>query len=174
MIVNYFSRRNRLPVCVLCLVTVLFLTGCEPLRKKFTRQKKKNITGTEEFIPVLEPEEYPVKQYGPQDAYAQHYSLCKIWFSDFIASSEESNEKKQKNSLDAALKEVEEMEKVLKSPGLEALDKIKKQIQFVRDQYNKPRSFRSSARIASEARDIDMTLRKKLKPEMLKESFKES
>ncbi len=172
MMMNYFSRRNGLSVFVLCLAVVVFLTGCEPLRKKFTRQKKKDRVVNEKFIPVLEPEEYPVKQYGPQDAYAQHYSLFKVWFSDFVNTYEQTiNEKRVIYNLDAALKELGEMQKVLKSPVQEELAKVEKQVQFIRNEYAKPKAFRNDARIRSEIRGIQATVNKKFKLEMLKGSF---
>ena len=172
MRIKYFSRRNWLSVCALCLVVTVLFTGCEPLRKKFTRQKKKDQVGDEKFIPVLEPQEYPVKKYGAEDSYAQHYSMFKIWFSDFANTYEQTiNEKKQIYNLDAALKETVEMEKLLKSPLQEELAKIRKQVQFIRDEYAKPKTFRNIARIHSEIRSVDAAMHKSFKPAIVKGNF---
>ena len=172
MMTNFSIRRNLLLMCALCLVVTLVSSGCEPLRKKFTRQKKKNQAVNDKFIPVFEPEEYPVKQYGAQEAYGQHYSLFRVWFSDFTTGYEQrDNEKRQVYDLDAALKELGEMEKVLKSPAKDDLAKVRKQVQFIRDEYEKPQAFRNAARIRSELRDIDRTMRNKFKLENIQGSF---
>ena len=169
---KYISRRNLFPVCVLCLATVVMLTGCEPLRKKFTRQKKKGDVVNEKFIPVLEPEVYKVKEYGTEESYAQHYSLLKIWFSDFASTYDQTvNEKRQMYNLDAALKELKEMQKLLTGPVLDELSGVEKQIVFIRDEYSKPKSFRNDARIHSEIREIQSKINKKLKIQAVKDNF---
>jgi hypothetical protein len=151
----------------LCMAVVVSSAGCEPLRKKFTRQKKKD-KETSDFIPVLEPVDYPVKQYGAKEAYAQHYSLFKVWFSDFDTSRREAaNEKKMVYDLDAALKELGEMENLLKGPSKDELVKVKGQVQFIRDEFSKPKAFRNEGRINNEFNSADMAIRKKFKPNAL-------
>lgn len=168
---NNFSRRW-LSVCALCLAVVVLLTGCEPLRKKFTRQKKKGDVVNEKFIPVLEPEEYHVKKYGAEESYAQHYSLLKVWFSDFASTYDQtSNEKRQIYNLDAALKELKEMRNLLNGPILDELSGVEKQIVLIRDEYTKPKSFRNDARIRSEIRAVQSGINKKFKTDLVKGSF---
>ncbi len=82
-----FCKRRRLEVSVFIVFTLclsLAATGCEPLRKKFTRQKKKQIETTE--APILEPIEYPKKEYSTHDVYKNHYSLFKAWYGELINS----------------------------------------------------------------------------------------
>jgi len=157
----------------LCLAVLVSAAGCEPLRKKFTRQKKKDQINNE-IIPVLEPIEYPAKQHGAKEDYAQHYSLFRVWFSDFDTSRREvANEKKIIYDLDAALKELDEMAKLLKSPSKDELGKIKQQVQFIRDEYEKPKAFRNDGKINSEMRSVDMIMRKQFKPGLLSANFSE-
>ena len=151
---------------ILCAAVLVSSAGCEPLRKKFTRQKKKGDVSTE-IIPVLEPVDYPVKQYGAQEAYAQHYSLCKVWLSDFQTSRQQQmliNDKRLMASLDAALKEIDEMQKLLKDT--DQLAKIKEQVQWVHDDFAKPQAFRNEVRINSALRSVDDMMRK-IKPGMV-------
>ncbi len=151
----------------LCLTVLVSSAGCEPLRKKFTRQKKKENQG-KEIIPVLEPIDYPAKQHGTKEDYAQHYSLLRVWMSDFDTSRQlqEANEKKLIYDLDAALKELNEMDRILKSLNKEELAKLKAQVQYVRDQYAQPKAFRNSARINTEMRAIHKAMRM-FKPDAL-------
>ena len=65
----YGNKRNHFWVVCMGLVLVSLLCGgCEPLRKKFIRQKKqdKEISGT---IPILEPIDYPEKIHSSAEDY---------------------------------------------------------------------------------------------------------
>lgn len=79
--------------CVLIFLFVASLTGCEPLRKKFTRTKKQTVE-TEE-IPVLEPIEYPKQILTPQDLYKKHYNLWKAWQKELSDSIVETASRKR-------------------------------------------------------------------------------
>ena len=65
-----------LGVCLISLTATLI--GCEPLRKKFTRNKK-NKEVSQEFIPVLEPIDYAENTKTPEEEYKHYYSLWKVW-----------------------------------------------------------------------------------------------
>jgi len=152
----------------LCMAVLVSSAGCEPLRKKFTRQKKKGDVSNE-IIPVLEPVEYPVKQHDAKEEYAQHYSLCKVWLSDFDTSRRQMmliNDKRMMASLDGALKEIDEMQSILKDAGKDQLAKIKEQVQWVHDEFAKPQAFRNEVRINSALRSVDDMMRK-IKPSMV-------
>jgi hypothetical protein len=172
MMTSKAKLRRWLSACALCLVVTVLSTGCEPLRKKFVRQKKKDKEGTGDFIPVLEPEEYPVKRSGPMEQYAQQYSLFTVWVSDFADNFETmDNEKRLMNDLDAAIKAIDEMGRLVKAPVSDELGKIKEQLQYIRGEYEKPKAFRNVSRMASEIRNLDMTMRKKFKMNLVKEQL---
>jgi hypothetical protein len=150
---------------------VLISSGCQPLRKKFTRQKKKD-KEVSDFVPVLEPVDYPAKIHGAKEAYEQHYSLFRVWFSDYeTASQQAGSERKLIYDLDASLKELDEMGNILKSPTKEDLAKIRAQVQLIRDQFDKPKAFRNEGKMGSQFRDADMAMRKKFKPALLTANF---
>ena len=163
--------RRLVSACSLCLVMIIFLNGCAPLRKNFIRQKKKDKAGTEDFVPVLEPEVYPVKKTGPGDVYAQQYSMFNLWISDFADNFDtmNNNDKRMINDLDAALKSISEMIRLVKTPASEELSAIKGQVQYIRDEFAKQKSFRNPSRIKSELRDVDKKIRKNFKVTMVKE-----
>lgn len=99
----------------LCLI---FLTvagsGCEPMRKKFVRQKKKDVA-KEEMTPILEPVDYKSAAVtSPQELYKVHYSLWQIWHNDLTtAISEGDSDKKKLYDLDQEVANLREMQSLL-------------------------------------------------------------
>lgn len=97
------------------------LVGCQPLRKKFTRAKKKDAQ-SREFIPVLEPVDYARAQHSPEEYYKSHYFLWKVWYRDLLdAVSENKNEKRLEYTYNQMVLQLKEMNKFIrpdKQPGL--------------------------------------------------------
>ncbi|HQP10529.1 MAG TPA: hypothetical protein PKV41_04025 [Candidatus Omnitrophota bacterium] len=111
---RYHFRKGFLVfTCCLCLAA-LFLEGCTPLRKKFTREKKDDGTQSQKDLPILEPVDYPEKTVLPLEKYKYHYSLWKIWDRDLLqAVDRDGSEKRQKYLLEQAVAQLEEMKKIL-------------------------------------------------------------
>lgn len=173
MINNQDGLYKRLVLVLLCVVMVAASSGCSTLKKKFTRQKKKDKEAASDFVPVLEPEVYPVKTTGPADIYAQQYSMLLVWISDFADNYQTiKNDKRMLKSLESAVNSVAEMIGQIQSPLAEELTGVKNQIVWVREEFSKPESFRNIARISSELRDVEKALRKKFKPTLVAELFK--
>jgi hypothetical protein len=59
------------------------LSGCEPLRKKFVRQKKKDKDG-EQVTPILDPIDYPRAVATAEEQYHRHYTLSQVWFKELL------------------------------------------------------------------------------------------
>jgi hypothetical protein len=75
------NQKNSLLVLLTVVMGISILsTGCEPLRKKFTRKKKED--AKRDFIPVLDPIDYPAKVTTCVDVYKQNYSLWRVWHKD--------------------------------------------------------------------------------------------
>ncbi len=166
------ARRWLSTVCVLCLAFTVTLTGCEPLRKKFVRQKKKEKETDDKFIPVLEPEVYQAKQVGPFEDYSQQYLLFNVWISDFGDNFQTmDNDKRLISDLDAALKSVKAMQKLSTGTLAESIAKITKQVEYLRGEYDQPEAFRNTSRMSSEVRSIERSLRRELKPELVKDQL---
>ena len=70
-------------------------SGCEPLRKKFTRKKKEEkVKGVE---PILEPIDYAPLIHAPIERYKYHYNLWHVWHKECItALSIKDNDKRIK------------------------------------------------------------------------------
>lgn len=109
---NNVTNPQRRPLLMIVLglcVLSLAVSGCEPLRKKFTRKKKEE---AREIEPILTPIEYEAPQTSAQERYAYHYSLWKVWQEEMInAINEEESDKKQKYLFSQILLQLGEMKK---------------------------------------------------------------
>jgi hypothetical protein len=117
MIFHDFHDRQvhyRLVCILIALLTVsITLGGCEPLRKKFVRQKKKS-DQEEKFIPVLEPIEYESAQVTPEGQYQHRYGLWMIWQKEMLTALEDQRGKKKlEYVLGEILTQLIEMEKLV-------------------------------------------------------------
>ncbi|MCK5012379.1 MAG: hypothetical protein KAS66_01030 [Candidatus Omnitrophica bacterium] len=132
-------------VCICCFCALVFtLSSCTPLRRKFTRKKKKDGEESQKFIPVLEPVDYPQKIYSSLEKYKHHYSLWKVWDRDLLQTIEsDGSDKRQKYLLGQALEQLEGMKKLLvdekKSEFPPLIDKLRE----VEQVYKKPVSMRN-------------------------------
>src|SRR5437899_1682173 len=96
----------------LILVFLISSLGCEPLRKKFVRQKKKE--QKEEFEPVLDPIDYPAAVHSPTQDYKHAYGLWKVWNKELLQEIETNdNEKRQVYLLNESIEQLEAMEKLV-------------------------------------------------------------
>jgi hypothetical protein len=100
------------------LVLVFNSAGCESLGRKFVRKPKVEDINKEEVI--YEPQEYKSESLTNQDLYRQYFLYWRTWQDEFIDSLEESgNRKKQLNSLNEAIRNLENI-KVLLNPEVAA------------------------------------------------------
>jgi hypothetical protein len=150
-----------------CTVMALLLTismsfsSCEPLRKKFTRQKKKDQQAENSFIPVLEPQEYPAPKDNPIENYKQHYSLVKVWYKDLWTSVEEkSSDKHTQYVVKQVYAHIEDMRALLSPDKQTELDKLKALLKYYDESLNGPRPLRNMSRVQSDLRAFDRQLRK--------------
>ena len=161
---NSLTRNRRLnfgvTVCVsYVLVLAVLMSGCESLRRKFTRKKKEGQEVTE--VPVLEPIEYPAKIYTPQDVYKKHYTLWKAWYKELLENlSPETGQKRQLyllNQIVANLKEIQKLLPEEKQGELKSsLDRLKKFESDIRE----PVPVRSLSSWKTELESIEKAIKK--------------
>ena len=156
---------------VLIFATTCFFSGCEPLRKKFVRKKKKD--QKKELIPLLDPIDYPEKEDDPAVCYQHHYALWKVWAKDLIAvlQSRGYSDKRIRYLLGQLLVNMEEMEKLLKSPKKEGMIKYIKKLKNVVEEFETPAALRNDYTIRKRIELIDKQMRQKMKFKEVQESL---
>ena len=140
---NYKGENQK--IFLLRITVIVFLLvglaagGCEPLRKKFIRQKKKDKEQSLEAAPVLEPLEYPEKVYSPKELYKKHYSLWQAWHTDLLtAIDDEGSLKRQLYDLSQAMVQLEEIKKLLLPLYQQKLKSLMDELEGVREEMKKP------------------------------------
>jgi len=157
-------RSQRLWIYTVCvLVLSISLSGCEPLRKKFTRKKKGE--KKEEFLPILDPIDYPASRISAIEKYKYHYSLWQVWSKDLMQMLREPTMDKRKNYLLSQItQQLEEMKRWIPEEhqpklgeALLAYDKLAKEME-------KPEMMRSLSTMESRLRRAESFIKNQLKP----------
>ena len=130
----------------LFLASMILMTsiGCESLRKKFVRQKKQD--QKEEFIPVLDPIDYPAAIHSPEQDYKKAYGLWKVWNREYLQEVDvNENDKRQRYLLNEAISQVEEMKKLVKEEKQAVFVPVLKDLNALRDSYETPAMVRRAS-----------------------------
>ena len=111
---------------LLAISVILNLTGCEPLRKKFTRKKK----------PVTKmPRIYQVKKYVKKptpELYQKHYAYWASWQSELVRVIGE-NRKKDKRCIDEIVSNLKDMQNILVAEKAQKMEPHIAKLEEVRD-----------------------------------------
>jgi len=154
----------RLAVFSLTCLFIISLGGCAPLRKKFTRQKKKG----DEFNkiqPVLEPIDYSKEGLLAKDRYSYHFSLWRALSGEMIKSIEmDSSDKRQKHLLDLLVEQLGGMRKWLNDQAQLRLDEVIKDVEKVENEFKKPRALRNSSSITLRLEKTERKIKKDFSP----------
>jgi hypothetical protein len=145
-------------------------SGCEPLRKKFTR--KKQAQKEDAFIPVLEPEDYPEPTYTSQDLYQQHYSLWRVWYKDLVtALAENDSDKRQRYTLLETVSQLQKMSELIKGEKKAGLEKVIAELKEIGEELGLPKQMRNMSAIRLSVRNIEKEVRNEYQLEGVKDSF---
>ena len=147
---------------VVCWVLILavFFGGCSSLRKKFTRKKKEKDVEQSEFIPVLQPEEYPEKTASPAELYKYHFSLYEVWEKDLQTSLSESESQKRKEyTLNQLISQADSMAKLLNSEKQKGLVDIQSQLVQLQEKLKSPPAMRNDVDVKRHLESIGKQLR---------------
>ena len=152
---------------VLLLVVNFTLTGCEPLRKKFTRQKKMEKESTE--VPILEPIEYPDKIHSVEQLYREHYSLYQVWVKDLLIGikGEESVKRKIYN-LDQVLSQLKIMQQLVSDEKRKELAQLSEGLENTKNNLKEGRAFDSRS-LELNIERIDRRVREGFKLDAIKD-----
>ena len=169
--VNFPRYRKVFLVVVALLSLSMCMSSCEPLRKKFTRQKKKQ-TEDQDFVPVLEPMDYPAPENNPGMNYRRHYALIQVWYKDlWTALDEKYTDKKTKHTIHQIYSHIDEMRKLISDDKQAELDKLKGCLSYFDHSLDGPLPLRNVPRIQSDLRAFHRQLRAKLRFDAVKRSF---
>ena len=168
----YGNKRNYFWVVCAGLLSVLVAAGgCEPLRKKFIRQKKqdKELSGT---IPILEPIDYPEKIHSPAGDYRQRYAMLQVWHRELVNTLEGAAGSKQGlYDLDQIVAQLQEMQKLLtpqKSAGLSA---VIAQFESLKEGVRQSGPFQNKTNIKLNAESLGKQIREEYRFDKVKESL---
>jgi len=141
---NERKRKSFLSVAgtVLCFIFLATtLQGCEPLRKKFTRNKKGEET-EQQYEPILDPIDYPDKVYDPKADYKYRFSLFHVWEKEFLAGVDDQvSGKRLKSFIESIIIQLEEMDKIVVEDKRPALQKAIKGFQGISETLDQPSQF---------------------------------
>ena len=155
------------------LMMSLVLSGCEPLRKKFIRKKKKEREETTESIPILEPMEYPAKVDTPQDMYKYHYSLWQVWHKELINDIlDNASQKHALFSLSQVILHLEEIKKLLSEEKQDVLSKDIKSLEIMQDDFRSSLSNRDETTLKLKLESMEKRIRKAYAFKNIQESIK--
>jgi hypothetical protein len=153
------NRRMLVSVSAIVVMT-MSLSACEPLRKKFTRQKRKDQTEDKNFIPVLEPLDYPAADVDPVQVYAANYHQIKAWYRDLSGYVDTlSNDKQAKYTLKQIYTHLDEMSAVSNPHAQVKIQELKMLLKYCEESLEKPVAMRNKARMQSDLREFDRKLR---------------
>ena len=165
-------KSNLIKLFCLILVSAVVITssGCEPLRKKFVRQKKKD--QKEEFVPVLDPIDYPATVYSPENEYKKAYGLWKVWNKEFLYEIETGeNDKRQLYLLNEGIAQLEEMKKVVRVEKQAKLVQVISVLGSLREQYDMSALVRRSSAIKRTVEQNAKIILNELNPIVMKDSL---
>lgn len=175
---NNLTVRNRAVFKRLTVVSFVFLfaltsAGCEPLRKKFTRQKKRDKQLAGDSIPVLEPIEYPAKVYTPLDRYKQSYQLWKAWNKELLDSvSGNESAKRQLYLLGQVKVQLGRLQELIPAEKQDTLSKSLAQLSGIESELQIPVASRSSYSMRSDLESIERSIRNEYAVSKIKDSIR--
>ncbi len=170
--VRRLLNTNMLIAITVVLVMSMSFSSCDPLRKKFTRQKKKGQVEDTGFIPVLEPEEYAAPNSDPAESYKDQYVMVKVWYKDlWSALDDKSPDKRVRSTLDQVYGHLEEMNKLVNEEKRAELARLKELLAYYDNAMNMPKHMRNVSRIQSDLRAFHRLLNSKLAPSKVKKDL---
>ncbi len=140
---NLFYMCRTISVFVLMSIIVTSLSGCEPFRKKFVRQKKGD-KAKKGFQPILQPEEYPAVVRSSAERYRYHYSMWKVWSKDLEKALRlKENDKRTLNMINEIMVHFEQMKMYIPQSKQADLMRAANDIEKIRSAFDKEPIFRS-------------------------------
>ena len=153
------------------LMTTIY--GCEPLRKKFRREKKeKKDLG---FVPVLDPVDYAPARVSAKERYSYHYSLWKVWEKElaqnYINDNNKKSDKRQNYLLTQMITHLTEMKRWINPQKAEEMDKPLSELYKLQKEYDKADALRSRFKMKSLLSRTSRMIRDNFSPLVIEEHY---
>ncbi len=166
-----YLHNFRWVVAFLLVFVVGTTSGCETLRKKFTRRKKNQVIENQQ-VAILDPIDYPDKVKSSDQAYQEHYALLKVWMSDLTLIVEDNaNEKKVLYTLSQMKEQLMAMRAFLKETVQNQMDVYLKEVDDLSLEFKKSEAFRSKPAVVSRIRTLSRNVRNDFAPQKVSESL---
>jgi len=162
---NFYNFKK---LVVLLMFSILFLTGCEPLRKKFVREKRREDQDDRDKIVILEPKDYSPEFYTPFEHYKKNYDLLIIWnktLLEDIASSD--NDKRLKYVMRKIIKHLLDMEKYIRDDKKKYFKQLMEAYHKIDNEFNKPAQLRNTASLRNKIRINNNKIRSHFNPQAM-------
>ncbi|MCA9399921.1 MAG: hypothetical protein KC618_09230, partial [Candidatus Omnitrophica bacterium] len=161
-------------LCFCLTITVSMLTGCEPLRKKFRREKKKDKESLG-IVPVLDPVDYAPARILPEEKYTYHYTLWKAWEKElaqnYTNDSTQYSDKRQEYLIAEIIQQLGEMKGLIVEDKAKKMGEILKDMDKLQKEYEKPEDLRSRFQMRSLLKRTSRTIRDEFSPEVMKDFY---
>lgn len=153
------------------LVMCLSLSSCDTLKQKFIRKKKNAGVEDQNFVPVLEPEDYPTPEDDPVLNYKQHYDLIKAWYQDLCSGVFVRNSPAYLNDTFKEINDhIDQMKPLVDVSTQMRLDYLRTLLNYYKASLDSW-DIRNTNRIQSDLREFDRFLRDKLRADHIKGHF---
>ena len=170
--VNYNRHKKSIFVIAGLLVLSLSLSSCDSLRQKFTRKKKKGEIEDQNFIPVLEPEEYPAPGLNPVQNYKENYDMIKAWYTDlWTAIDDKSTARYIHYIISQVTNHITQMEKLVDAPTQADLVKLSGYLDYYSASLGESWQVRNVSRIRSDLLGFHRFLLGHLRADRIKVHF---
>ena len=167
-----FKRSNGLVFGLIFCFVVLSMSGCQPLRKKFIRQKKAEKKF--EDNPILTPIDYAPKNSSPQERYTYQYSLFRVWYRELHEEMTERkvpSNKRQEYLLGEMIARLQEMKKWIVAEKQEGMTASINEFQNIEEQLEASSFFGNSVSMNTRIDRAEKKIRHEFHPKVMGEYF---
>ena len=159
-----FKRQVLFTTFLISILMVSFLlSGCETLKKKFSRSSK-----TQEKIehePVLDPIDYPDSVYNPLADYTYRFNMLHVWKKEFMGALQDDIQMKRlRYILDNMIIQLEEMDKFIPDSKSADLVKTTEEFKKIRTTLDGPEQFLNKSLVERKVNSMTQDIRSSYQP----------
>lgn len=127
-------NRWRWTSAVLIVAVLAGATGCETVRRKFTRKRKK----IEKVEPIFALEQVYRPEHPPEVRYQAHFAYWKAAHDDLLDNLDQATQSRRMRAARQAVKELRAMQALLEGPPAEGLRYFVREMETIEHQVANP------------------------------------